>query len=115
MAAYSAPSTDVPKEWAGWENWKSWKDVPDHLIPKSSKRDPDNGIYADPEYINFRKRQIWFQLPDGKLVWQKLPGDMVLYYGVIVSLTLLISAIMYELFEEMFFKVWRDQAASAEE
>lgn len=106
---------DVPKEWAGWETWKRWQDVPDHLIPKSSKRDPDNGIYADPEYINFRKRQIWFQLPDGKLVWQKLPGDMFLYYSMIVSLTVLISWIMYEMCEEMFFKLWREQAEAARE
>lgn len=50
-----------PESWKGWENWKSWKDVPDHLVPTYSLRDPNNAVYSDPRYIAIKKKQIWAQ------------------------------------------------------
>lgn len=98
----------VPKGWEGWQSWKSWKDVPDSLIPKTSPRDPDNLIYSHPTYINLRKQQIWFQIPDGKLVWQKMPMDMYLYYFVICTLMFTISWSAYLHYQEIYKKYYPD-------
>ena len=42
--------------------WKSWQDIPDSMIPTTSKIDPDNDIYKERHYINLRKKQIWYQV-----------------------------------------------------
>lgn len=60
---------NIPKSWEGWENWKSWKDIPDHLVPKHSLRDPDNSIYQKQRYINFRKQQMWARVYGNKPVY----------------------------------------------
>lgn len=42
--------------------WKSWRDIPDSMIPTTSKRDPNNPIYGTRKYVDYRKQQIWFQV-----------------------------------------------------
>jgi hypothetical protein len=49
--------------------WKSWRDIPDSLIPTSSKRDPNNKIYGTRAYINLRKQQIWMQAMDNTFIY----------------------------------------------
>lgn len=100
---------DVPKRWAGWENWKSWRDVPDHLIPKSSKRDPDNLVYEHPEYIKLRKQQIWCQIPNGVPIYLRMGArDYIMYYGLIVSLAIMLSYNAYGFYEEIYKKYYPD-------
>lgn len=40
-------------------------DIPDELIPRYSKRDPDNQVYRTRAWVNFKKKQILFQQQDG--------------------------------------------------
>jgi len=98
----------VPKGWENWRQWKNWKDVPDNLIPKTSPRDPDNLVYADQRYIDLRKQQIWHQIPDGKLVWQKMPLDAAFYYGIIVLLAISLSMAFYEHYKLIYKKFYPD-------
>jgi hypothetical protein len=78
-------SSEAPK-------YKRWQDVPDSLIPKTSKRDPENPIYSHPRYINYRKKQIFYQQEDGIPVYLKNgPTDYILYYGLwIVSASIFV-------------------------
>ncbi len=52
----------VDKSDANPYGWKSWTDIPDSMIPTTSRRDPNNKIYSTKTYINLRKQQIWFQV-----------------------------------------------------
>lgn len=72
----------------GWEKWKSWKDVPDHLIPTSSWRDPDNPIYAHPKYVKMRKQQLFAQRPCGLPVYLRTTEDRYLYYVIVVMVAI---------------------------
>jgi len=98
----------VPKGWENWRQWKSWKDVPDSLIPTTSVRDPDNLVYAHPTYIKHRKQQIWHQIPDGKLVWQKMGYDMPAYYTILVVLAITLSMAFYEHYKMIYKKYYPD-------
>ena len=52
--------------------WKSWRDIPDSMIPTTSKRDPDNPIYKTRKYVNYRKQQIWFQVCTTRLTYNAI-------------------------------------------
>ena len=52
----------VPSIYKNTYGWKSWKDIPDEMIPKTSPIDIDNEIYKTKQYINLRKKQIWYQV-----------------------------------------------------
>ena len=78
------PGGYISKKFDGWEKWKTWRDVPDHLIPTSSWRDPDNPIYAHPKYIKMRKMQLFWQRPCDLPVYLRSTADRYLYYLVLV-------------------------------
>jgi hypothetical protein len=76
--------------------WKSWRDIPDSMIPTTSKRDPDNPIYGTRTYVDYRKKQIWFQIPDGVPVFLKGgTPDKIAYYGVWIGVTVLLCTNLY--------------------
>ena len=63
--------------------YERWQDVPDHLIPTTSKRDPDNEIYSHPNYIKYRKNQIFFQQDDGVPIYFKRGlRSKILFYSL---------------------------------
>ncbi|RWS23353.1 hypothetical protein B4U80_13397 [Leptotrombidium deliense] len=63
--------------------YKRWQDIPDSMIPTTSKRDPHNTIYRTRDYINFRKQQIFFQQKDGIPIYLKRgPIAYLRYYLV---------------------------------
>ncbi|RWS12538.1 hypothetical protein B4U79_17444 [Dinothrombium tinctorium] len=90
VAAASSSAT------AGKKFFKSWKEIPDELIPTTSKRDPHNAIYRHPKYIAFRKKQIFFQQDDGvPLYFREGLKDYILFYSIIVLVTGNISYNLY--------------------
>ncbi|CAG2173628.1 unnamed protein product [Oppiella nova] len=85
--------------------WKSWRDIPDSMIPTTSKRDPNNPIYGTRKYVDYRKQQIWFQIPDGVPVFLKGgTTDKVLYYGLWVAVTTLVLVNAYHIGDMIFGK-----------
>ncbi|CAG2104236.1 unnamed protein product [Medioppia subpectinata] len=83
--------------------WQSWRDIPDSMIPTSSRRDPNNPIYGTRRYVNFRKKQIWSQIPDGTPVYLKFgAADKVLYYGLIVGTAALVLTNVYHILDLTF-------------
>ena len=108
-ASSHGPFTKAPPGCEGWENWKSWKDVPDYLIATSSKRDPNNPIYSNPQYIKLRKQQIWMQLPNGVPVWLRMgTRDYVMYYGIIAGLSFCFCVTGYAMYGEIYKKFYPD-------
>lgn len=85
------------KGWEGIEKCKTWKDIPDEWVPKTSKIDPDNPIYADAKYIKIRKKQIWAQRPGAQDIPVYLMFGDIDKYQVIAFTVVLIGAILYSL------------------
>lgn len=105
------PMRGTAKGWAGSENWKSWKDVPDEWIPKTSKIDPENPIYADPKYIKIRKKQVWAQRPGAQdipvyLMFGQIDKIQVLAFTLALSAVLLWSLYMH--YQNIYKKYYPD-------
>lgn len=58
----------------GKTRYHSIDEIPDDLIPRTSKRDPDNQLYKTRRWVNFKKRQILFSQNDGIPVAMRTPG-----------------------------------------
>lgn len=99
----------VPKGWEGYKEWKSWKDVPDTLIPTSSKRDPENPVYSNPKYIAFRKKQIYFSRPVDLPVYL-LGGDKDKFwiYFMWTATGLCLLNAFYEQYKSIYKKYYPD-------
>jgi hypothetical protein len=109
QSSYSYDPHYCPKGWENWREWKSWKDVPDSLIPTTSKRDPDNTVYSNPAYINMRKKMIWYQRPVGLPVYL-LNGwkDKVLIYFMWTATILSCLYVSYLHYQEIYKKYYPD-------
>lgn len=60
-------------------------DIPDELIPRSSKRDPNNRVYETRRWVNFKKKQILFSQNDGVPNYLRTRLGRFGYYGIWVS------------------------------
>lgn len=60
-------------------------DIPDDIIPRFSKRDPDNDIYKTRRWVDFKKRQILYQQRDGVPSHVRTPFRRFNHYGMIAS------------------------------
>ena len=98
------PGHYISKKFDGWEKWKSWKDVPDHLIPRTSWRDPDNPVYAHPQFVKMRKQQLFMQRPCDLPIYLR-NGDRDRYlYAVIVVLVATCFLINMKMHYENIYK-----------
>lgn len=57
-------------------------DVPDDMVKKYSKRDPDNLLYKSRRWVDFKKKQILFSQNDGVPNYLRTPKARFAYYGV---------------------------------
>jgi hypothetical protein len=65
--------------------YRSIHEIPDELIPRYSKRDPDNMMYRTRRWVNFKKKQILFQQQDGVPNYLRTPTSRALFYFVCAS------------------------------
>lgn len=61
--------------------YHSIDEIPDELIPRYSKRDPDNMLYQTRRWVNFKKKQILFTQNDGVPNYLRTRGGRFAYYG----------------------------------
>ncbi|XP_054156826.1 uncharacterized protein LOC128955202 [Oppia nitens] len=89
--------------------WKSWRDIPDSMIPTTSKRDPNNPIYGTRKYVDYRKQCIWYQINNGVPVYLKAgTTDYALYYLAWAGITVMLLVNSYIIGDMMFGKPKKD-------
>lgn len=57
-------------------------DIPDSLVTKQPRRDPENPFYRTRRWVNFKKRQILFTQNDGVQPHLRTPARKLFYYGL---------------------------------
>lgn len=65
--------------------YRSIDEIPDELISKTSKRDPDNAVYRTRRWVDFKKKQILFTQNDGVPNYLRTPAGRYTYYFVWAS------------------------------
>lgn len=71
----------------GHEHFKPTKyfsidDIPDDMVKKYSKRDPDNLIYKSRRWVDFKKKQILYTQNDGVPNYLRTAKGRFAYYGL---------------------------------
>jgi phosphatidate phosphatase APP1 len=66
--------------------YRTIHDIPDELIPRTSKRDPENMMYQTRRWVNFKKKQILFQQQDGVPNYLRTPASKAMFYFACSSL-----------------------------
>lgn len=99
------------KGWEGIEKCKTWKDIPDEWVPKTSKIDPENPIYADAKYIKIRKKQIWAQRPGAQdipvyLMFGQIDKIQVIAFTIALACMILWSLSMH--YQNIYKKYYPD-------
>ena len=77
--------------------YRTIHDIPDSLISRYSKRDPDNMIYQTRRWVNFKKKQILFQQQDGVPGHLRTPASRALFYFTCASTGVLFVYNLYTL------------------
>lgn len=62
--------------------YHSIDDIPDEMVRTYSRRDPNNKIYQTRRWVNFKKRQILYNQPDGIPNYLRTPMGRFSYYTV---------------------------------
>jgi len=62
--------------------YHSIDDIPDELVRKYSKRDPDNKIYQTNRWMKLKKYQILYQQNDGVPAWKRTRLARINYYSL---------------------------------
>lgn len=65
--------------------YHSIDDIPDSMIRTYSKRDPDNKVYQTRRWVNFKKKQILYNQPDGIPNYLRTPAGRYSYYGMFAA------------------------------
>lgn len=67
--------------------YHSVDDVPDELVKRHSKRDPNNMIYQTQRWVDFKKKQILFSQQDGVPIYLRTPRGRFTYYFLWAGVT----------------------------
>lgn len=65
--------------------YHSIDEIPDSLVMRDSKRDPDNKIYKTRRWYDFKKKQILFTQNDGVPSHLRTPLRRFSYYSIYTS------------------------------
>lgn len=65
--------------------YHSIDDIPDELISRTSKRDPENAIYRTRRWVDFKKKQILFTQNDGIPNYKRTLAGRYTYYAIWAS------------------------------
>jgi len=76
--------------------YHSIDEIPDELVQKYSKRDPNNPLYRSRRWVNLKKRQILFGQLDGVPIHLRTFKRRVWYYGL---WTATISSFFYTIYK----------------
>lgn len=65
--------------------YRTIDEIPDELILKTSKRDPDNAVYRTRRWVDFKKKQILFSQNDGVPNYLRTTAGRYTYYFIWAS------------------------------